>query len=110
MLSLITTTTASWDVYFLNACWTREVNDNLGRDLRGKLANALYRNNGDGTFTDVTQQAGVGHDGFGMGASAADYDDDGDLDLYVLNYGPNVLYRNNGDGTFHRHHQTGRAR
>ncbi|UCF33260.1 MAG: CRTAC1 family protein [Phycisphaerales bacterium] len=88
------------DIYFLNGCWLREVNDNFGRDLRGKLFNALYHNNGDGTFTDVTKKAGVGHDGYGMGASAADYDNDGDLDLYVLNYGPNVLYRNNGDGTF----------
>ena len=88
------------DIYFLNGCWLREVNDNLGRDLRGKLANALYRNNGDGTFTDVTARAGVGHQGYGMGASAADYDGDGDRDLYVLNYGPNVFYRNNGDGTF----------
>jgi hypothetical protein len=88
------------DIYFLNGCWLREVNDNFGRDLRGKLFNALYRNNGDGTFTDVTEKAGVGHDGYGVGASAADYDNDGDLDLYVLNYGPNVLYRNNGDGTF----------
>ncbi|MFH0980511.1 MAG: CRTAC1 family protein [Planctomycetota bacterium] len=89
------------DIYLVNGRWLREVNDNLGRDLRGKLSNALYRNNGDGTFTDVTAQAGVGGgDGYGMGASAADYDNDGDLDLYVLNYGPNVLYRNNGDGTF----------
>jgi len=88
------------DIYFLNGCWLREVNDNRGRDLRGKLANALYRNNGDGTFTDVTEKAGVGHKGYGMGAAAADYDNDGDLDLYVLNYGHNVLYRNNGDGTF----------
>jgi len=88
------------DVYFLNGCWLREVSDNFGRDLRGKLRNALYRNNGNGTFTDVTERAGVGDQGYGMGASAADYDNDGDLDLYVLNYGPNVLYRNNGDGTF----------
>jgi len=88
------------DIYLLNGCWLREVNDNLGRDLRGKLSNALYRNNGDGTFTDVTAKAGVGHRGYGMGVSAADYDNDGDVDLYVLNYGPNVLYRNNGDGTF----------
>jgi hypothetical protein len=88
------------DIYLLNGCWLREVNDNLGRDLRGKLANALYRNNGDGTFTDVTDKAGVGDQGYGMGASAADYDSDGDLDLYVLNYGPNVFYRNDGDGTF----------
>ena len=88
------------DLYLLSGCWLREVNDNLGRDLRGKLANALYRNNGDGTFTDVTDRAGVGDSGYGMGVSAADYDNDGDRDLYVLNYGPNVFYRNNGDGTF----------
>jgi len=88
------------DIYLLNGCWLRDVNDNLGRNLRGSLTNALYHNNGDDTFTDVTDKAGVGHKGYGMGASAADYDNDGDVDLYVLNYGPNVLYRNNGDGTF----------
>ncbi|MFN7930741.1 MAG: CRTAC1 family protein [Blastocatellia bacterium] len=65
--------------------------------------NALYRNNGDGTFTDVTDKAGVacgqmGH--FGMGAAAADFDGDGWVDLYVTNYGQNVLLRNKGDGTF----------
>ncbi|MEE8386088.1 MAG: CRTAC1 family protein, partial [Dehalococcoidia bacterium] len=87
-------------IYLLNGCWLPEVNDNFGRALRGKLANALYRNNGDGTFTEVTAQAGVGDQRYGMGVSAADYDNDGDLDLYVLNYGPNVLYRNNGNGTF----------
>jgi hypothetical protein len=67
------------------------------------IRNALYRNNGDGTFTDVTDKAGVacgqmGH--FGMGAAASDFDGDGWLDLYVTNYGKNVLFRNNGDGTF----------
>ena len=62
--------------------------------------NALYRNNGDGTFTDVTEEAGVGDTGWGMGCVAADYDNDGDTDLYITNFGPNVLYRNNGDGTF----------
>ena len=62
--------------------------------------NVMYRNNGDGTFTDVTKQAGVGHQGFGIGCVGGDYDNDGDIDLYVTNYGPNVLYRNNGDGTF----------
>ncbi|WP_298038637.1 CRTAC1 family protein, partial [uncultured Desulfuromonas sp.] len=60
----------------------------------------LYRNNGDGTFSDVTAKAGVGDDGYGMACLAADYDNDGDADLFVTNYGPNVLYRNNGDGTF----------
>jgi hypothetical protein len=88
------------DIYFANGCWLRDVNDNRGRDLRGKLSNSLYRNNGDGSFTDVTKGAGVGDQGYGYGVSVADYDDDGDWDLYVLNYGPNVLYRNNGDGTF----------
>jgi hypothetical protein len=88
------------DIYFLNGAWRKNINDNRGRPLQGKLANALYRNDGDGTFTDVTEKARVGHEGFGFGASAADFDRDGDLDLYVLNYGPNVLYLNNGDGTF----------
>jgi len=88
------------DIYFVNGAWTTAINDNRGRTLQGKLSNALYRNDGDGTFTDVTVKAGVGDKSFGFGASAADYDGDGDLDLYVLNYGPNVLYSNDGDGTF----------
>ena len=62
--------------------------------------NVLYCNNGDGTFTDVTEKAGVGDRGYGMGCVFGDYDNDGDLDLYVTNYGQNVLYRNNGDATF----------
>ena len=62
--------------------------------------NALYRNAGDGTFEDYTHMAGVGDAGWGMGCAAADYDRDGDLDLYVTNYGPNVLYRNEGNGQF----------
>ncbi len=64
------------------------------------IRNALYRNGGDGTFTDATSDAGVGDSSYGQGCCAADYDGDGDCDLYVSNYGPNVLYQNSGDGTF----------
>src|SRR5947209_8104836 len=64
------------------------------------LKNALYHNNHDGTFTDVTDKAGVAGGTFGMGVAAADYDGDGWVDLYVTAYGRNILYRNNGDGTF----------
>jgi hypothetical protein len=61
----------------------------------------LYRNRGDGTFADVTARAGVANAaGYGNGCTAGDYDNDGDADLYVTNFGPSVLYRNNGDGTF----------
>ena len=62
--------------------------------------NRLFRNNRDGSFSDVTDQAGVGDPSYGMGCVFADYDNDGDVDIYVTNLGPNVLYRNNGDGTF----------
>jgi FG-GAP repeat. len=60
---------------------------------------ALFRNNHDGTFTDVTQKAGVANDRWGYGCSVADYDNDGWPDMYVGNYGPNRLYHNNHDGT-----------
>ncbi len=63
-------------------------------------ANALYENNGDGTFTDVTGRSGVGDQGYGLGVCAADYNNDGHVDLYVTNFGPNVLFRNEGNGTF----------
>jgi hypothetical protein len=88
------------DIYFLNSAWERAVNDNRGRSFRGELSNQLYRNSGDGTFSDVTKAAGVGDMSPSFGCSAADFDADGDIDLYVLNYGPNVFYVNNGDGTF----------
>jgi hypothetical protein len=69
-----------------------------------KPGNRLYRNNlartGKLSFTDVTEQAGVGDIGVGMGVAAGDYDNDGYMDLYVTNYGHNVLYHNNGNGTF----------
>jgi enediyne biosynthesis protein E4 len=64
------------------------------------LRNALYRNNRDGTFTDVTERAGVPGGGYGMGVAVGDYNADGFPDLYVTQYGRSILYRNNGDGTF----------
>jgi enediyne biosynthesis protein E4 len=64
------------------------------------LRNALYRNNRDGTFTDVTEKAGVPGGGYGMGVAVGDYDGDGYPDLYVTQYGSSILYHNNGDGTF----------
>jgi enediyne biosynthesis protein E4 len=66
-------------------------------------ANALYRNNGNGTFADVTQRSGTGaaaHPGYKTGVAVGDYDNDGRLDLYVTSFGPNILFHNNGDGTF----------
>jgi hypothetical protein len=65
------------------------------------LRSALYRNNGDGTFTDVTEKAGVGGEGhYGQGVAVGDYDNDGFPDLYVTGYSRAILYRNNGNGTF----------
>ncbi len=80
------------DIYFVNSGQV------LHRDQRAK--NVLYRNNGDGTFTDVTESSGTGDFGYGIGVTVGDYDNNGTADLYVTNYGQNVLYRNNGDGTF----------
>ncbi len=82
------------DIYFLN-----------GAPLRGTKVdvvpkNALYRNEGNWKFADVTDKAGVGDTGYGLGVAVGDYDNDGDSDIYLNNYGPNVLYRNNGNGTF----------
>jgi hypothetical protein len=64
------------------------------------LRNALYRNNRDGTFTDVTEKAGVPGNAYGMGVAVGDYNGDGFPDLYVTQYPRSILYRNNGDGTF----------
>ncbi|PYV12803.1 MAG: hypothetical protein DMG07_16310 [Acidobacteria bacterium] len=69
-----------------------------------RAGNRLFRNElvpaGKLRFTDVTEAAGVGHEGYGMGVAVGDYDNDGRLDLYVTNFGSNVLYHNNGNGTF----------
>ena len=62
--------------------------------------NRLYRNNGDGTFTDVTEKAGVKGVGYSMGVAAGDFDNDGFVDLYIAGYNRNQLLHNNGDGTF----------
>ncbi len=62
--------------------------------------NRLYRNNHDGTFSDVTERSGLRGSGYGMGVAVADYDNDGHADLYVTSFGSNSLYHNNGDGTF----------
>src|SRR5579863_7822861 len=64
------------------------------------LRNALYHNNRDGTFTDVTEKAGVTGNAYGMGVAVGDYDRDGLPDLYLTQYPRSILYHNNGDGTF----------
>jgi hypothetical protein len=72
--------------------------------------NRLYKNNRDGTFTDVTTQAGLVHFGWGQAVCVGDYDNDGFDDLFITFFGKNVLYRNNGNGTFHRCYRQGRRR
>ena len=83
------------DIYLVNSGYWDELHSVK------QASSVLYRNNGDGTFTDRTATAGVGNRGnYGQGAACADYNNDGNTDLYVTNFGANVLYRNNGDGTF----------
>jgi hypothetical protein len=84
------------DVYLVNA-WALDEEPSRVR-LKGR--NALYHNRGDGTFEDVTDRAGVADESWGCGVSVADYDNDGRVDLFVTNFGPDRLYRNRGDGTF----------
>ena len=82
------------DIYFVNSLTVDLVKSN------GKTKSFLYRNNGDGTFADVTAKAGVGDIGWGMGVAVGDYNNDGFDDLYVTCVGPNHLLKNNGNGTF----------
>lgn len=82
------------DVYFLNGAPIDKPPADDGP------TNALYRNDGNWTFTDVTKEAGVGDTGYAMGVACGDFDNDGAADIYVNNYRANVLYRNNCDGTF----------
>ena len=85
------------DLYFVNSGNIPQKGRN---DEQVQQGNVLYRNDGDGGFTDVTAASGAGDMGYGMAAAAGDIDNDGDADLYVANFGSDVLYRNNGDGTF----------
>ena len=82
------------DIYFTNAPTVEMALKNE------KSKSLLYRNNRNGTFTDVTDKAGVGFPGYAMGGAVGDYNNDGFPDIYVTCLGGNVLYKNNGDGTF----------
>jgi hypothetical protein len=82
------------DIYFVNSLSVDLVKSN------GKTKSALYHNNGDGTFSDVSDKAGVGNIRWGMGAAVGDYNNDGYDDIYVTCVGPNHLFKNNGNGTF----------
>jgi len=87
------------DLYMLNGTYLEGISEPAGKVFKN-TPNKLYRNNGDGTFTELAEKAGIDDRNWSMAAGAIDYDKDGDEDLYLLNYGPNVFYRNNGDGTF----------
>ncbi|MHC5024159.1 MAG: CRTAC1 family protein [Planctomycetota bacterium] len=83
------------DVYLVNANF-----EGLGETSNDQPVNQLFRQEPDGRFTDVTVASGLGDDGYGMGVAVGDIDNDGDVDVYVTNLGPDRLYRNDGDGTF----------
>lgn len=87
------------DLYLMNGTYLKGISDPEGKVFEN-TPNKLYKNNGDGTFTEVAKTAGVDDRHWSMAAGAIDLDNDGYQDLYLLNYGPNVFYHNNGDGTF----------
>lgn len=87
------------DLYMMNGTYMEGISDEQGIVFKD-TPNKLYRNNGDGTFTDMARTAGVDDKHWSMAAGAFDYDGDGDTDLYLLNFGRNIFYSNNGDGTF----------
>jgi hypothetical protein len=86
------------DLYVCNGIWIEGFSH--GEAPEDMPQNQLYRNRGDGTFENVTKKARAGDNGYGMGVTVGDYNNDGYPDLYISNYGPNVLYRNNGNGSF----------
>lgn len=86
------------DIYITNGSFSEDFSS--GEKPEKLPENALFRNLGNGQFTNVTDEAAVGDTGFGMGVTVGDFDNDGYPDIYLCNYGPNVLYHNNGDGTF----------
>jgi enediyne biosynthesis protein E4 len=90
------------DIFIINGTKLEEKTSAAitGQSAAGTLSNHLYRNNHDGTFTDITRKAGLVHTGWGQGVCVGDYDNDGWPDMFVTYYGKNVLYHNNGDGTF----------
>jgi hypothetical protein len=87
------------DIYLVNGTTLEAINANPKSKIQNPKA-ALFRNNKNGTFTDVTRAAGVANERFGQGVCVGDFDHDGWADLYVTNFGPNRLYRNNRNGTF----------
>jgi len=87
------------DLYVVNGAHVKGLSEE-GEEPEEQPINRLFRNKGDGTFSDVTGRAKVGDNGYGMGVTVGDYDNDGYPDIYVSNYGPNILYHNNGNGTF----------
>ncbi len=88
------------DIYAVNGRYLEGISDPDSRFKGVRTPSRLLRNKGDGTFEDVTEKAGVGASGYGMGVAVGDYDNDGHPDIYVTNFGKNILYHNNGDGTF----------